>query len=135
MEVVYKNRNVYTDVSGLTLGGFSAKFERFMRNQVEEMLTWAGEPRYMLYGTDWPICAMDSYLQFMSELELPKASMEKIMWRNAAELFKIDVAHLAGAVSDAVNDGAETNNGAAANNGATADNGAAADTQRTPGTS
>jgi len=27
----------------------------------------------------------------MKELKLPAASMEKIMWRNAAELFKIDV--------------------------------------------
>ncbi|HRX82895.1 MAG TPA: amidohydrolase family protein, partial [Pirellulaceae bacterium] len=91
MEVVYKNPNVYTDVSGLTLGDFNEKFERFMRNQVKEMLTYAGEPQYMLYGTDWPICNMRSYLKFMKELKLPAASMEKIMWRNAAELFKIDV--------------------------------------------
>lgn len=91
MEVVYKNPNVYTDVSRLTLGDFNEKFERFMRNQVKEMLTYAGEPRYMLYGTDWPICNMRSYLKFMKELKLPAASMEKIMWRNAAELFKIDV--------------------------------------------
>ena len=91
MEVVYKNPNVYADVSGLTLGDFSEKFERFMRTQVKEMLTYAGEPRYLLYGTDWPICNMKSYLRFMKELKLPAASMETIMWRNAAQLFKIDV--------------------------------------------
>lgn len=91
IEVVYKNPNVYTDVSGLTLGDFNEKFERFMRNQVKEMLTFAGEPKYMLYGTEWPICNMRSYLKFMKELKLPAASMEKIMWRNATELFKIDV--------------------------------------------
>lgn len=92
MEVVYKNQNVYTDISGLTLGDFSDKFERFMRSQVIEMLTYAGEPRYMLYGTDWPICNMASYLKFVNELELPATSLEKILWRNASQLFKIDVA-------------------------------------------
>ena len=43
------------------------------------------------YGTDWPICNMHSYLNFMRDLKLPKASMDKIMWKNAAELFKIDL--------------------------------------------
>ena len=91
MEVVYKNPNVYADVSGLTLGDFSERFEQFMLAQVKEMLTYAGEPRYLLYGTDWPICNMKSYLKFMKELKLPEASMETIMWQNAAKLFKIDV--------------------------------------------
>jgi len=91
MEVVYKNKNVFTDVSGLTLGDFNKKFERFMGNQVREMLLYAGDPSYMLYGTDWPICNMGSYLNFMRDLKLPAASMEKIMWKNAATLFKIDL--------------------------------------------
>jgi predicted TIM-barrel fold metal-dependent hydrolase len=92
MVVIYKNKNVYADVSGLTLGNFSDKFERFMRNQVKEMLTYAGDPSYLLFGTDWPICNMGSYLRFMKELKLSAESMEKIMWRNAAQLFKINVA-------------------------------------------
>jgi predicted TIM-barrel fold metal-dependent hydrolase len=91
MEVVYKNKNVFTDVSGLTLGDFNKKFERFMGNQVREMLLYAGDPGYMLYGTDWPICNMKSYLKFMRDLKLPKASMDKIMWKNAADLFRIDL--------------------------------------------
>jgi len=36
MEVVYKNKNVYADVSGLVLGDFSDKFERYMKEQLEE---------------------------------------------------------------------------------------------------
>ncbi len=91
MEVVYKNRNAYTDISGLVLGEFEDKFEKYMLQQVREMILFAGEPRYLLYGTDWPICGMKSYLKFMRSLELPEKSLEKIMWRNAAELFKIEV--------------------------------------------
>lgn len=90
MEVVYKNKNVYTDFSGLVLGNFSDKFERFMKNELEEMITYAGNPRYLLYGTDWPISNMSSYLNFIKQLDLPDEKKELILWKNAAELFKID---------------------------------------------
>lgn len=91
MEVVYKNQNVYADFSGLVLGNFSDKFERYMRGQLEEMILYAGEPAYLLYGTDWPISSMKSYLTFMKQLDLPDDKKELIYWKNAAKLFKLDV--------------------------------------------
>ncbi|WP_111309492.1 amidohydrolase family protein [Confluentibacter sediminis] len=94
MEVVYKNKNVHADISGLVLGNFSEKFERFMKKEIEEMITYAGDPNYLLYGTDWPISNMDSYLKFMNQLDLPDEKKELILWKNAANLFKIDVEKL-----------------------------------------
>ncbi len=94
MEVVYKNKNVFADFSGLVLGDFSDKFEKYMKAQLEEMILYAGEPQYLLYGTDWPISSMKSYLQFMKQLDLPDDKKEMILWQNAARLFKIDVASL-----------------------------------------
>ncbi|MBK8291241.1 MAG: amidohydrolase family protein [Flammeovirgaceae bacterium] len=94
MEVVYKNKNVFADFSGLVLGDFSDKFEKYMKNELEEMITYAGNPRYLLYGTDWPISNMSSYLNFMKQLDLPEEKKELILWKNAAELFKIDVSKL-----------------------------------------
>lgn len=94
MEVVYKNANVYADFSGLVLGDFSDKFEKYMKAQLEEMILYAGEPQYLLYGTDWPISSMKSYLQFMKQLDLPEDKKEMILWQNAAKLFKIDVSTL-----------------------------------------
>jgi predicted TIM-barrel fold metal-dependent hydrolase len=91
MEVVYKNANVFADFSGLVLGDFSDKFEKYMKTQLEEMILYAGEPKYLLYGTDWPISTMRSYIAFMKQLDLPDEKKELIMWKNAAELFKIDV--------------------------------------------
>jgi len=91
MEVVYKNSNVYTDFSGLVLGDFTDRFEKYMRGQLEEMMLYAGEPRYMLYGTDWPISTMRSYIAFMNQLDLSEDAKEKIMWKNANELFKINI--------------------------------------------
>ena len=94
MEVVYKNENVYADISGLVLGDFTDKFERFMKKEIEEMITYAGDPNYLLYGTDWPISNMESYLKFMNQLELADDKKELILWKNAAKLFKIDVSKL-----------------------------------------
>lgn len=93
MEIVYKNKNVYADISGLVLGDFKSRFKKFMLQQVKEMILYAGEPRYLLYGTDWPICRMRTYIQFVDELGLPPDREEMIYWKNAAELFRLDLSH------------------------------------------
>ncbi len=89
MEVVYKNEHVHADISGLVLGDFTDQFEAYMLGQIREMILYAGEPRYLLYGTDWPICRMRTYLKFVRELGLREEQLERIFWRNANELFKL----------------------------------------------
>jgi predicted TIM-barrel fold metal-dependent hydrolase len=89
MEVVYKNKNVYTDISGLVLGDFTDRFESFMRKQLQEMLEYGVEPDKVLFGTDWPLASMESYLEFIQELSIPERERRKIMWENAARLFKL----------------------------------------------
>ena len=91
MEVVYKNENVYTDISGLVLGNFSDRFESYMRKQFQEMLIYGVQPAKVLFGTDWPISSMESYLEFMDELPIPPADRQKIMCDNAAALFRLPV--------------------------------------------
>jgi predicted TIM-barrel fold metal-dependent hydrolase len=91
MEVVYKNDNVYTDISGLTLGQFTDRFEAYMRQQLKEMILWGVNPNKMLYGTDWPLASMESYLDFMEELKLPRADKDMMMFENAAALFKLNL--------------------------------------------
>jgi len=92
MEVVYKNENVYTDISGLTLGDFTDRFEAYMRQQLKEMILWGVNPNKVLYGTDWPLATMESYRQFMDELSLTSRDKELMFHENAAKLFKIDAA-------------------------------------------
>ena len=91
MEVVYKNDNVYADISGLVLGDFTDRFEEYMRRQLQEMLLWGMNPRKVLFGTDWPISTMESYLGFMDELKLPYKDKQLLFYENAARLFKIPV--------------------------------------------
>jgi len=92
MEVIYKNKNVYADISGLVLGDFDSKFEGWMREQIEEVILYAGEPRYLLYGTDWPLASMESYLEFMASLEMPAKTKQMILSENAVRLFKLPLA-------------------------------------------
>ncbi len=91
MEVVYKNQNVYTDISGLVLGDFSDRFEGYMHKQLQEMLVFGVEPDKVLFGSDWPISSLESYLDFMEELKIPDRDRQKIMYENAARLFKLPI--------------------------------------------
>ena len=89
MEVVYKNANVYADFSGLILGEFTEAFEDYMEEQIGEVILYAGEPRKFLYGSDWPICSMKSYVEFVRQLKLPPADLHAIMYENSRQLFRL----------------------------------------------
>ncbi|HET7274465.1 MAG TPA: amidohydrolase family protein [Longimicrobiaceae bacterium] len=89
MEVIYKNENVVGDISGLTLGRFEERFERYMLQQLNEVVTFAGDPSSILYGTDWPICEMGSYLRFVRNLDLSEGERELILSGNAMRVFGI----------------------------------------------
>jgi predicted TIM-barrel fold metal-dependent hydrolase len=91
MEVVYKNDNVYTDISGMTLGQFTDRFEAYMRQQLKEMILWGVNPNKVLYGTDWPLASMESYLDFMEELKLPPRDKDLMLFENAIALFKLEI--------------------------------------------
>ncbi len=68
MEVVYKNANVYADISGLTLGAFEERFERFALGKVNEALPCINDPDKLLFGSDWPVSDTGRYLQFTRPL-------------------------------------------------------------------
>lgn len=89
MEVVYKNANVYADFSGLILGEFTEAFEDYMEEQIGEVILYAGEPRKFLYGSDWPICSMKSYVEFVKQLRLPAPDLQAIMYENSRQLFRL----------------------------------------------
>ncbi len=91
-EVMYKNDNVYADISGLTLGAFEAEFEHFMRNRLHDMIAYMGlAERKLMYGTDWPLAHMSPYLDFVDSLEIDDEARECLRWKTAADLYKIDV--------------------------------------------
>lgn len=89
MEVVYKNANVYADISGLMLGEFSQAFEDYMNDEIEDVVTYAGEPEKFLFGTDWPICSMRSYVDFVGRLEISARDRHLMLYENSRRIFKL----------------------------------------------
>lgn len=95
-EVLYKNDNVYADISGLILGNFTYEFERYLVARVKDMIMYMGKPgRQLMYGSDWPLVDMGPYVRFLESLEFDDEAWENIAWRTAAELFRIDTSALA----------------------------------------
>ncbi|MGD8278409.1 MAG: amidohydrolase family protein [Gemmatimonadota bacterium] len=96
-EVLYKNDNVFADISGLTLGDFTYEFERYLVTRVKDLIAYMGDPgRQLMYGSDWPLVEMRPYVKFMNDLEFPESARENIAWKTAASLFRIDVSKLGG---------------------------------------
>jgi hypothetical protein len=96
MEVIYKNDNVVGDISGFTLRHFEERFERFMLDQVREVVAYAGNPHSILFGTDWPISDMGPYRRFVEKLGLSSDEMDLVLWQNAVRVFHIDTSRFDG---------------------------------------
>jgi predicted TIM-barrel fold metal-dependent hydrolase len=91
-EVVYKNENVFADVSGFTLGAFEPRYERLVLSKMNDAIAFINDPGKLLFGTDWPICEMGSYLEFAAKLDMTDEEREGLMWHNAARVFRLPVA-------------------------------------------
>ncbi|MBS3903091.1 MAG: amidohydrolase family protein [Anaplasmataceae bacterium] len=90
-EILYKNPNVYADVSGVILGeDFKHPYSRLVLKRIEELIHYS-ESHKLLFGTDWPLCRMKSQIAFAKKLPLSKNDFEKLFFRNAANLFRIRI--------------------------------------------
>lgn len=86
-EVLYKNPNVYADISGLVVGkSLNTPDGKLARRKILELLDYVGENK-LLYGTDWPLAPMRTYLAFVKSLGLSKKSREQLLYKNATKIF------------------------------------------------
>ena len=90
-EILYKNKNVYADISGLVVGNFTLSGQTHYANKIKEILNYVEDPHHLLYGSDWPISNMKSYLDFVQKLEFDKESFDLLMFKNSKNLFGITV--------------------------------------------
>jgi predicted TIM-barrel fold metal-dependent hydrolase len=99
-EVVYKNRNVWADLSGLVVGT-DADFPTHDRgplpadsaaalflNDFQKAYRYADKPDRFLFGTDWPLAPMPGYRRFI-EAVVPRADHPAVFGGNAAALFRL----------------------------------------------
>lgn len=90
-EVLYKNENVFADLSGLVIGeGFHTPYSQVMRRRIEELIAYTGgSARKLLYGTDWPLAPMRDYLEFIQTIGIPENDMDYVLYKNARGLFHL----------------------------------------------
>ena len=96
-EVIYKNDNVYGDLSGLFLGRDLT--ENIQDRDLEDIVRayrWVRNPIKFLYGSDWPITPMKPYIELVERI-IKKATcpedyeqhLERVFSSNAKALFNL----------------------------------------------
>jgi hypothetical protein len=94
-EVIYKNMNVWADLSGLVVGStdsFAAAERQEMLQEtsacVRRAFRYAERPNRFLYGSDWPLAPMAAYRTFIAAA-IPEIYHPQVFEDNARTLFQI----------------------------------------------
>lgn len=94
-EVVYKNENVWADLSGLLVGDDAAFDDMARRGALDEVaadvrraMRYAERPDRFLYGSDWPLAPMRRYREFAERI-VPAEHREAVFHENARRLFRL----------------------------------------------
>jgi predicted TIM-barrel fold metal-dependent hydrolase len=94
-EVIYKNMNVWADLSGLVVGevdAFTAEERQDLLNDlvasVRRAFRYAERPNRFLYGSDWPLAPMPAYRDFVRSL-IPPVHHDLVFVESARILFNL----------------------------------------------
>ena len=94
-EVIYKNMNVWADLSGLIVGDDAAFVGEEAADAVAELaydirraMQYSERPNRFLYGTDWPLAPMPAYRDFIAAA-VPADHHDCVFTENARTLFRI----------------------------------------------
>lgn len=86
-EVVYKNKNVYSDCSGFVYGDFNEQQVADFKIVWEEFTRIACGHEKILFGTDFPISAQASYAETVGKIIGYGEAVGHIYYGNAQRLF------------------------------------------------
>lgn len=89
-EVVYKNRNMFADLSGLMVGD-AANCQRLKDSplffaHLRHAITYCDHYDKFLFGTDWPLAPVKPYIQFVQEL-IPAEYHADVFYKTALKVF------------------------------------------------
>jgi len=88
-EVVSKNKNVYTDCSGLFYDKPTKIDKEIVKRAFEDYFYYVDSIDRLLFGTDWSLADQRLYVEMTSKMLTSDKDREKIFYRNAANLFLI----------------------------------------------
>lgn len=93
-EVVYKNLNVWADLSGLVVGESIEPGSGDDHDAVNDVATrlraafrYAERPNRFLFGTDWPLIPIPAYREFVRNV-IPEKYHDQVFGDNARLLFR-----------------------------------------------
>jgi uncharacterized protein len=87
-EVMFKNPNVYADLSGFLLGKVTAADKPGVKLRLKMAFDYLDGCERFLFGTDWPLIDLGGYLKFMLEV-VPRRFHKAVFQDNAAKVFGV----------------------------------------------
>lgn len=91
-EIVYKNANVYADISAFLVGDLTERTQSNLDTQITKPVAWAFEfiedPTKLMFGTDWPLTPMGPYVEAIKKA-IPREHWDAVFYKNAQRVFKI----------------------------------------------
>lgn len=92
-EVVYKNKNVWADLSGILIGDGEA-FKKMAKdgvlertvNRIKQGIEYTEAPEKFMFGSDWPLSPVATYREFVEQL-FPKKHHLAVFRETAKEVF------------------------------------------------
>jgi predicted TIM-barrel fold metal-dependent hydrolase len=94
-EVIYKNLNVWADLSGLIIGDDADFASEQMQDQIADLgmrlvraIRYSERPNRFVYGSDWPLVPMLSYRNLLQQM-IPSIWHELIFEENARRLLRL----------------------------------------------
>jgi predicted TIM-barrel fold metal-dependent hydrolase len=94
-EVIYKNINVWADLSGLIVGDDGAfasdegqEVAAELAHEIRRAIRYSERPNRFLYGSDWPLTPMPAYREFVREA-VPPEYHDCVFEENARLLFRL----------------------------------------------
>ncbi|KJS22232.1 MAG: amidohydrolase [Clostridiaceae bacterium BRH_c20a] len=89
-ELISKNHNVYTDLSGLIAGNREQikkmQDKKLYVEYIKQGLEYASQYNKVLFGSDWPLVPISPYIEFIKDI-IPEAFHENVFYKNALAVF------------------------------------------------
>ena len=91
-EVVYKNENVYADISAFLVGDGTKiaddRWDEYAIKPVKWAFGFIEDPTKLMFGSDWPLVDMKSYIKAMKKA-IPEEHWQDVFYNNAMRVYKI----------------------------------------------
>lgn len=86
-ELVYKNENVYADLSAFCIGHQKTAHKHII-DDIRYALEVTGRPDKFIYGSDWPLVEMKDYIKIIKKA-VPKKHHKQVFYENAKLIFNL----------------------------------------------